>query len=117
MCNWNLWPAHHTLTPSLRHSRITSVGSGTFTTAITHLSWNKSCSRKFNLSEGVFNAGGIYGQSIYVNPTRRVVIVQTSWHGPESNEQGCAADGVFCCAATPVAKKSIARKIAVLIFI
>jgi CubicO group peptidase (beta-lactamase class C family) len=33
--------------------------------------------------EGAFNAEGIYGQSIYVNPTRRVVIVQTSaWPTP-----------------------------------
>ena len=33
--------------------------------------------------EGAFNAEGIYGQSIYVNPTRRVVIVQTSvWPSP-----------------------------------
>jgi CubicO group peptidase (beta-lactamase class C family) len=33
--------------------------------------------------EGAFMAEGIYGQSIYVNPTRRVVIVQTSaWPTP-----------------------------------
>ncbi len=33
--------------------------------------------------EGAFNAEGIYGQSIYVNPKRRVVIVQTSaWPTP-----------------------------------
>ena len=36
--------------------------------------------------EGAFNAEGIYGQSIYVNPTRRVVIVQTSaWPTPLGN--------------------------------
>jgi CubicO group peptidase (beta-lactamase class C family) len=36
--------------------------------------------------EGVFNAEGIYGQSIYVSPTRHVVIVQTSaWPTPLGN--------------------------------
>jgi CubicO group peptidase (beta-lactamase class C family) len=36
-------------------------------------------------NEGVFEAIGIYGQCIYVNPARHVVIVQTSaWPEPES---------------------------------
>jgi CubicO group peptidase (beta-lactamase class C family) len=49
--------------------------------------------------EGVFMALGIYGQCIYVNPTRRVVIVQTSaWPEPEpyqlSIEQGVVLDEI-----------------------
>jgi CubicO group peptidase (beta-lactamase class C family) len=36
-------------------------------------------------NDGVFEAMGIYGQCIYVNPARHVVIVQTSaWPEPES---------------------------------
>jgi len=37
-------------------------------------------------SEGAFMAMGIYGQMIYVNPTRHVVIVQTSaWEKPDED--------------------------------
>lgn len=37
-------------------------------------------------SEGAYMAMGIYGQMIYVNPTRRVVIVQTSaWKQPDED--------------------------------
>jgi CubicO group peptidase (beta-lactamase class C family) len=49
--------------------------------------------------EGVFMALGIYGQCIYVNPARRVVIVQTSaWPEPEpyllAEEQGVVLDRI-----------------------
>jgi len=50
-------------------------------------------------NDGVFMAIGIYGQCIYVNPARRVVIVQTSaWPEPEpyliAEEQGVVLDGI-----------------------
>jgi CubicO group peptidase (beta-lactamase class C family) len=50
-------------------------------------------------NEGVFMALGIYGQCIYVNPARRVVIVQTSaWPEPEpyllAIEQSAVLDGI-----------------------
>jgi CubicO group peptidase (beta-lactamase class C family) len=39
-------------------------------------------------SDQAFEALGIYGQSIYVNPARQVVIVQTSaWPMPEGNPE------------------------------
>ena len=39
-------------------------------------------------SDGVFMALGIYGQTIYVNPARHVVIVQTSaWPEPDTDER------------------------------
>jgi len=39
-------------------------------------------------SDGVFMAEGIYGQTIYVNPARHVVIVQTSaWPEPDPDER------------------------------
>jgi CubicO group peptidase (beta-lactamase class C family) len=50
-------------------------------------------------NDGVFTAQGIYGQCIYVNPARHVVIVQTSaWPEPVSNlldaEQGAIFDRI-----------------------
>jgi len=50
-------------------------------------------------NEGVFEAQGIYGQCIYVNPVRHVVIVQTSaWPEPvalaEAEEQGFVLDRI-----------------------
>jgi CubicO group peptidase (beta-lactamase class C family) len=50
-------------------------------------------------NDGVFMALGIYGQCIYVNPARHVVIVQTSaWPEPVSNlldaEQGAAFEKI-----------------------
>jgi CubicO group peptidase (beta-lactamase class C family) len=49
--------------------------------------------------DGVYMAQGIYGQCIYVNPARNVVIVQTSaWPEPISllpaEEQGVVLDGI-----------------------
>jgi len=39
-------------------------------------------------NDGVFTALGIYGQTIYVNPRRHVVIVQTSaWPEPDTDER------------------------------
>jgi CubicO group peptidase (beta-lactamase class C family) len=50
-------------------------------------------------NDGVFMALGIYGQCIYVNPARRIVIVQTSaWPEPVSDileiEQGVALEKI-----------------------
>ena len=49
--------------------------------------------------DGVFEAQGIYGQCIYVNPARHVVIVQTSaWPEPVSaalaEEQGAVLEKI-----------------------
>ncbi len=50
-------------------------------------------------NDGVFMGLGIYGQCIYVNPARHVVIVQTSaWPEPVSpqleEEQGAVFDKI-----------------------
>jgi CubicO group peptidase (beta-lactamase class C family) len=50
-------------------------------------------------NDDIFMAIGIYGQYIYINPARRIVIVQTSaWPEPEpylmAEEQGVVLDDI-----------------------